>query len=150
MAVNAVRTQHVPADLWCRTLDDLSRACHGAVVSTEILGGDDVGAQPEVLVQSLRGLSSDRGGVTIRIAKSAGIHLEHLIAHPNDLRIVESDEGGDGVSRDVTPVASRRCHVRRAAGVAEGEPAEADSKAEYHSDQDQQLPSQNAPLSCNG
>lgn len=82
----------MPAALWRTTLDDLSRAYDGALVSLEILG-NDFGAQPEVLDQPLRGLSSDRSGVTIRIAKPAGIQLEHLIAHPTDLRIVESDEG---------------------------------------------------------
>ena len=59
-----MRTQHVPAALWRRTLDDLSRAYDGAIVSLEILR-NDVGAQPEVLDQPLRGVSSDRGGVTI-------------------------------------------------------------------------------------
>ena len=87
-----MKTQHVSSDQWRRTLDDLSRAYDGAIVSLEIVG-KDIGAQPEVLDQPLRGLSSDRGGVTIRIAKPAGIQLEHLIAHPTDLRIVESDEG---------------------------------------------------------
>ena len=86
-----MRTQHVPNNLWRRTLDDLSRAFDGAIVSLEILG-NDVGAQPEVLDQPLRGLSSDRSGVTMRFAKPSG-HLEHLIAHPTDLRIVETDEG---------------------------------------------------------
>jgi len=87
-----VRTQHVPSSLWRKTLDDLSRAYDGAIVSMEVVG-DEVGAQPEVIDQPLRGLSSDRAGVTIRFAKPHGIHLEHLIAHPSDLRIVESDEG---------------------------------------------------------
>ena len=86
-----MRTQHVPNNLWRRTLDDLSRAFDGAIVSLEILGNDAPG-QAEVLDQPLRGLSSDRSGVTIRFAKPAG-HLEHLIAHPTDLRIVETDEG---------------------------------------------------------
>jgi hypothetical protein len=87
-----MKTQHVPEKLWRSTLDGLSRAYDGAIVSLEVIG-NDVGAQPEVLDQPLRGLSSDRGGVTIRIAKPAGVQLEHLIAHPTDLRIVESDEG---------------------------------------------------------
>jgi hypothetical protein len=85
-------TQHVPSKLWRRTLDDLSRAYDGAILSLEVVG-KDVGAQPEVIDQALRGLTSDRGGVTIRFAKSAGSHLAHLIAQPCDLRIVESDEG---------------------------------------------------------
>ena len=87
-----MKTQHVPSDQWRSTLDDLSRAYDGAIVSLEIVG-NEVGAQPEVFNQPLRGLTSDRGGVTIRIAKPAGIQLEHLIAHPTELRIVESDEG---------------------------------------------------------
>ncbi|HEX7832814.1 MAG TPA: DUF5335 family protein [Thermoanaerobaculia bacterium] len=86
-----MRTQHVPWTRWRETLDDLSRTYDGAIVSLEIVG-DDVGAQPEVIDQPLRGLSSDRSGVTIRIANSTG-NLEHLIRHPRDLRIVETDEG---------------------------------------------------------
>jgi hypothetical protein len=87
-----MRTQHVPSDQWRRTLDDLSRTFDGALVSLEIVG-NDVGAQPQILDQPLRGLSSDRSGMTIRFARPTGAHLEHLIAHPSDLRIVESDEG---------------------------------------------------------
>jgi hypothetical protein len=60
--------------------------------SMEIVG-EEVGAQLEVIDQPLRGVSSDRSGVTIRIAKPAGIHLEHLVAYPTDLRMAESDEG---------------------------------------------------------
>jgi hypothetical protein len=86
-----MKTQHIPNNRWSQTLDDLSRAFDGAIVSLEILGNDGPG-QAEVLDQPLRGLSSDRSGVTIRFAKPAG-HLEHFIAHPSDLRIVETDEG---------------------------------------------------------
>lgn len=55
--------------------------------------GEEVGAQPEVIDQPLRGVSSDRSGVTIRIAKPGGIHLEHLVVYPTDLRMAESEEG---------------------------------------------------------
>jgi len=87
-----MQTKRIPANLWRRTLDDLSRTYDGAEVSLEIVG-NDVGAQSEVIDQPLRGLSADRGGVTIAIEKPAGIHLQHVIAHPSDLRVVESDEG---------------------------------------------------------
>ena len=87
-----MKTRHVPSKQWLRTLDDVSRTYDGAIVSLEIVG-DDVGAQPEFLEQPLRGISADRGGVTIRIARPGGLHLEHLVAHPSELRLVETDEG---------------------------------------------------------
>lgn len=87
-----MQTKRIPPDQWRRTLDDLSRSYDGALVSLEILG-NEIGAQPEVLDQPFGGINGDRGGVTIRIAKPAGIHLQHLIAHPSELRIVETDDG---------------------------------------------------------
>jgi hypothetical protein len=55
-----MKTQHVPSDQWRRTLDDLSRAYDGAIVSLEIVG-NDVGAQPH-----------------------AGAHEERRLATPDD------------------------------------------------------------------
>jgi hypothetical protein len=83
-----MKTRHIPSESWRGKLDELSRAYDGALVSLEIVGSE-IGAQPQVLDQPLRGLSADRSGMTIR----TGMHLEHLIAHPSDLRIVETDEG---------------------------------------------------------
>ncbi|MDP9191479.1 MAG: DUF5335 domain-containing protein [Acidobacteriota bacterium] len=31
--------------------------------------------------------------MTIRLAKPSGLHLERMVQHPSDLRIVESDDG---------------------------------------------------------
>jgi hypothetical protein len=87
-----MRTKNIPSDKWRRELDELSRTHDGAMISMEVLGGE-IGAQREVQDQPLRGISSDRRGVAIRLEKRGGIHLEHLIAHPTALRIVETDEG---------------------------------------------------------
>ena len=86
-----MRTWQVPPGLWRTTFDGLSRAYDGAIVSLEILGDDD-GPETEVVNQPLRGLSSDRGGVTICIARQAD-QFEHLISHPTAVRIAETDEG---------------------------------------------------------
>ena len=82
-----MHTKRIPAREWRQTFDDLSRAFDGAIVSVEI-SGNEVGAQPEAIDQPLRGISADRGGVTISIPR-----LDHRIAHPSDVRIVETDEG---------------------------------------------------------
>ena len=87
-----MRTKNIPAGQWRQTFDDLSRAFDGAIVSLEIVG-KDVGAQPEVLDQPLRGLSADRSGVTIRVDKPRAMHLEHRVPNPKEVRIVETDEG---------------------------------------------------------
>ncbi len=51
------------------------------MVSTEIVGGD-VGAQEQVHEQPLRGITSDRAGITLRFEKTGGLRLDHCIAHP--------------------------------------------------------------------
>lgn len=86
-----MKTRHVPSDQWRSTLDALSRTYDGAVVSLEIVD-QALGAQNEILDQPLRGISSDRSGVTIRVARPEG-HLDHLVPHPCDVRIVETDDG---------------------------------------------------------
>lgn len=87
-----MRTKNIASPQWRQTFDDLSRAFDGALVSLEIVG-DDIGAQPEVIHRSLQGISSDRSGVTIRIAKAPAMHLQHRVPHPKEVRIVETDEG---------------------------------------------------------
>jgi hypothetical protein len=87
-----MRTRQVPFTEWRGTLDDLSRSFAGALVSLEVVGGE-VGAEEEVCNQPLRGITSDRNGVTVQIEKAGGIHLSHRIAHPQKVRIVESMEG---------------------------------------------------------
>lgn len=86
-----MQTRQIPLSDWRRTLDDLSRSFSGALVSLEVAGGE-VGAEEEVRDQPFRGMTSDRTGVTVQIEKSS-LHLDHRIAHPQKLRIVESDEG---------------------------------------------------------
>lgn len=87
-----MHTKQIPVADWRRTLDDLSRFYDGAVVSLEILGGE-VGAEEEVHDQPLRGITSDPSGVMISFEKAGGLHLVHLVAHPQKLRILETDEG---------------------------------------------------------
>jgi len=87
-----MHTKQIPVADWRRTLDDLSRSYDGAIASVEILGGE-VGAEEEVHEQPLRGITSDPSGVTIRFEKPGGLRLDHCVAHPQKLRIVETDEG---------------------------------------------------------
>jgi hypothetical protein len=87
-----MHTRQIPVPDWRQTLDDLSRSFSGALVSLEVVGGE-VGAEEEVRDQPLRGLSSDRTGVTVQIEKVGGFHLDHRIAHPQKIRIVETTEG---------------------------------------------------------
>lgn len=87
-----MHTKQIPKADWRRTLDALSRSYDGAIVSVEILGGE-VGAEEEVHEQPLRGITSDRSGVTIRFQKAGGLHLDHRVAHPQKVRILETDEG---------------------------------------------------------
>lgn len=87
-----MHTKLIPFSDWRRTLDDLSRSYDGAIVSVEILGGE-VGAEEEVHEQPLRGITSDPSGVTIRVEKPGGLHLDHHVAHPQKIRILETDEG---------------------------------------------------------
>lgn len=87
-----MHTRKIPENLWRRTLDDLSRAYDGAIVSLEIMG-DTLGAESEAVNVPLHGITSDRSGVTIRVSRPAGIHLEHTVAHPRDVRLIETDEG---------------------------------------------------------
>ena len=86
-----MQTRQVLFSDWRRTLDDLSRSFSGALVSLEVVGGE-VGAEEQVRDRPLRGMSSDRSGVTVQI-EGGGLHLDHRIAQPRKLRIVESDEG---------------------------------------------------------
>ena len=87
-----MHTRQIPVGEWRQTLDDLSRAYDGMLVSLEVAGGD-VGAEEEVHNQPLRGITSDRTGVTVQIEKAGGLHLDHRVARPQKLRIVETDEG---------------------------------------------------------
>lgn len=87
-----MRTRNIPVAQWRETLDDLSRAFDGMRVSLEIIGGN-LGAQDEVRDQPLRGITFDPTGVTVQIEKRGGIHLDHHIRTPQQVRIVETNEG---------------------------------------------------------
>ena len=87
-----MQTRQIQAADWRQTLDALSRSYDGALVSLEIVGGE-VGAEEELRDQPLRGISSDRSGVTIQIERAGALHVDHHVAHPEALRIVETDQG---------------------------------------------------------
>lgn len=87
-----MQTKLIHAPDWRQTLDSLSRSYHGALVSLEIVGGE-VGAEEEVRDQPLGGITSDPAGMTVQIERPDGLHLDHHVAHPEALRIVETDEG---------------------------------------------------------
>jgi hypothetical protein len=87
-----MHTRQINVANWRRTLNALSRSYDGALVSLEIVGGE-VGAETEVSNQPLRGITSDPSGVTVQIEKCDGMHLDHHVAHPQKLRVVETDEG---------------------------------------------------------
>lgn len=86
-----MRTRLIPSSDWRGTLDDLSRSFSGALVSLEVVGGE-IGAEEEVRDQPLRGLTSDCSGVSVQIETAGGVHLDHRIAHPQKIRIVETNE----------------------------------------------------------
>lgn len=87
-----MQTKQIQTGDWRRTLDALSRSYDGALVSLEIVGGA-VGAEEEIRDQPLRGISSDRSGMTFHIERPRRLHLDHHVAHPEALRVVETDEG---------------------------------------------------------
>jgi hypothetical protein len=87
-----MQTKQIAAVDWRRTLDALSRSYDGALVSLEIVGGE-VGAEQEICDQPLRGITSDRSGLTVQIERSGRVHLNHHVAHPEAVRIVETDDG---------------------------------------------------------
>lgn len=87
-----MNTKHVPSSQWRTTLDELSRTYEGMPVSLEIVGGD-VGAEEQVRDQPLKGITFDSTGVNVLIEKTDGIHLDHHVAKPQMLRVVETDEG---------------------------------------------------------
>lgn len=87
-----MQTRQILTADWRRTLDALSRSYDGALVSLEIVGGE-VGAEEEVHDQPLRGITSDQSGVTVQFERPGHLHLDHHVAHPEKIRIVETEEG---------------------------------------------------------
>ena len=87
-----MQTKQIRMADWRRELDALSRLYDGAIVSLEIIGGE-AGVEEEVHEPPLRGITSDPSGVTVRFEKPGGLRLDHIIAHPQKVRIAESEEG---------------------------------------------------------
>jgi hypothetical protein len=87
-----MQTKQIQTADWQHALDTLSRSYTGALASLEIVGGE-VGAEEEILDQPLVGLSADRSGVTFQFERAGRLHHDHHVAHPEALRIVETDDG---------------------------------------------------------
>lgn len=86
-----MRVMTIPHQSWRRSLDSLSRAYAGAMVSVEV-DHPDFGCHPEVRTQPLSGITADRSGIIVQIAHGK-THLDHTITHPSALRFTESGEG---------------------------------------------------------
>lgn len=110
-------TQHVPGSLWRRTLDDMSRAYDGAIVSLEILRGDDVGARPEVLDSHSAGSAPTGAASRLRallLLQRVGVTFERIDESMHEL--IELGQFVCTVSRVAVGVARRcRCRGRRCA-----------------------------------
>ena len=105
-----MRTKQIPVLDWRSSLDALSRSHDGALASLEIVGGE-VGAEEEVHDQPMRGITSDPSGVTIWFEKAGGTRIDHRIAHPQKLRLLESSEGAI-VALEVEDDAGMRSFLR--------------------------------------
>ena len=85
-------TRQISKQEWRSTLDSLSRTYAGSIVSLEVAGGE-VGAEEQLRNQPLRGITSDRSGVSVIVEKKDGIHIGHRIAQPEIVRLVETSDG---------------------------------------------------------
>jgi hypothetical protein len=86
-----MRVMTIPNQSWRRSLDCLSRAYVGAMVSVEV-EHPDFGCHAEVRTQPLSGITADRSGITVHIAHGR-THVDRTIAHPSAVRFTESGEG---------------------------------------------------------
>lgn len=87
-----MHTRQIPEKEWRSTFDSLSQSYAGSLVSIEIAGGD-VGAEEQMRNQPLRGITSDRGGVSVIVEQKNGLHFGHRIAEPEIVRLVETSDG---------------------------------------------------------
>jgi len=86
-----MRVMTIPAHSWRRSLDTLSRAYAGTMVSVEV-DHPDFGRHAEVRTQPLCGIVADRSGIIVQVARGK-THLDHTIGDPHALRFTETGEG---------------------------------------------------------
>jgi len=86
-----MRVMTIPTQSWRSSLDTLSRAYAGAMVSVDV-DHPDFGRHAEVRTQPLSGITADRSGIVVKVARGKA-HLDHPIADPSALRFTETGEG---------------------------------------------------------
>lgn len=86
-----MRMMTIPMPNWRRSLDSLSRRFAGAMVSIDI-DRPDLGVHAEVKSQPLTGITADRSGIVVQVARGAE-HLQHTIADAAEIRLEETREG---------------------------------------------------------
>lgn len=86
-----MRMMTIPMPSWRRSLDTMSRRFAGAVVSVDI-DRPDLGMHAEIKSQPLTGITADRSGIVVQVARGAE-HLDHTIADAEEIRFEETQEG---------------------------------------------------------
>ena len=86
-----MRMMTIPMPSWRRSLDTVSRRFAGAMVSIDI-DRPDLGAHSEVKSQPLGGITADRSGIVVHVARGAE-HLDHTIPDAEAVRFEETGEG---------------------------------------------------------
>ena len=86
-----MRMLTIPMPSWRRSLDAMSRRFAGAMVSIDV-DRPDLGVHAEVTSQALTGITADRSGIVVQVARGAE-HLDHIIADAEEIRFEETTEG---------------------------------------------------------
>jgi hypothetical protein len=81
----------IPMPNWRRSLDAVSRSFAGAMVSVDV-DRPDLGVHAEVRSQPLAGITADRSGIIVQVARGAE-HLGHTIPDAEEIRFEETSEG---------------------------------------------------------
>lgn len=82
----------IPSSERDRLFATLSRGHHGAIVDLRI-GGED-----EVIAQPFSGISADGDDLIVHVGSGPGRpHHGHRVSHVNDLRLIETDDGGASI-----------------------------------------------------
>jgi hypothetical protein len=81
----------IPIPSWRRSLDTMSRTFAGAMVSVDV-DRPDLGLLAEVKSQPLAGITADRSGIVVQVARGVE-HLDHTIPDAEELRFEETNEG---------------------------------------------------------
>ena len=86
-----MRMMTIPMPSWRRSLDTVSRRFAGAMVSIDV-DRPDLGRHAEVKSQPLAGITADRSGIVVQVARGAE-HLDHTIPDAETIRFEETSEG---------------------------------------------------------